>query len=178
MNELPVELPYSGEQFGVPPNLYLLGTLNTADCSIALLDLALRRRFAFVPVLPDPSLLGTATGVDLGSVLANVNLRMTRLRDRNHQIGYSYLLNEKTLTDLRFACYHRAVPLLEEYFYNDATPLLAVLGPEFVAVAQHDMLTDDLLGSMPGGELPHHSIVNLEEPSIPAALRSLAAGSA
>jgi len=100
--------------------------MNTADRSTALLDLALRRRLAFVPMLPDPSLLGTVAGVDLDGILASVNLRVTRLLDRDHQIGHSYLLNLKTLADLQFAWYHRVVPLLEEYFYNDATQLLAV----------------------------------------------------
>ena len=132
---LTVTLPYSGERFGVPPNLYMLGTMNTADRSIALLDIALRRRFAFVPLYPDPSLLGTVSGVNLSALLTVVNRRVAHLLDRDHQIGHSYLTEARTTADLRFAWYRRVIPLLEEYFYSDWAKLRMVLGEAFIDVS-------------------------------------------
>jgi 5-methylcytosine-specific restriction protein B len=140
-HELTAVLPYSapdGERFGVPPNLYILGTMNTADRSIALLDLALRRRFTFVELMPQPELLKVVAGVDLGAVLGRLNERIAALLDRDHQIGHSYLMGLERLPEkervqnLRFKWYHRVVPLLQEYFYNDAERLRAVLGDGFV----------------------------------------------
>jgi 5-methylcytosine-specific restriction endonuclease McrBC GTP-binding regulatory subunit McrB len=130
---LTVTLPYSGQKFGVPPNLYILGTMNTADRSIALLDLALRRRFAFLELMPEPTLLKENIGnVDLQKLLCCLNKRIVALLDRDHQIGHSYLLNVHDVEGLRFAWYHRIVPLLQEYFYNDGEKLQAVLGKGFV----------------------------------------------
>ena len=121
-NEVTVTLPYSGQRFGVPPNLYILGTMNTADRSIALLDLALRRRFTFMELPPNPSLRTTVAGVDLGILLTCLNERIVALLDRDHQIGHSYFLSlpaDADAENLRFVWYHRVVPLLQEYFYND-----------------------------------------------------------
>ncbi len=131
-NEITVKLPVSGTTFGVPPNLLILGTMNTADRSIALLDLALRRRFTFQEMMPDYSILGEIEGVDLGKLLQNINRRITLLLDRDHQIGHSYLMNINSADDLHFAWYHRIIPLLKEYFYNDGERLRAVLGEDFV----------------------------------------------
>lgn len=130
-NEIILTLPYSGKQFGVPPNLYILGTMNTADRSIALLDLALRRRFTFVESMPDPTLLGPIAGVDLGALLSRLNARIVALLDRDHQIGHSYLMGVTDDRSLHSAWYHRIVPLLQEYFYNDGERLKAVLGRAF-----------------------------------------------
>lgn len=126
-NELEVTLPYSKEPFGVPPNLYLIATMNTADRSIALLDIALRRRFAFIEVMPNPALLEPLDGLDLGALLTRLNERITAELDRDHQIGHSYLMGIETLEDLYFAWYHRVIPLLQEYFYNDADRLNAIV---------------------------------------------------
>lgn len=137
-NELRVTLPYSGKELGIPPNLYIMGTMNTADRSIALLDIALRRRFTFVEIMPDPTLLKTIAGVDLGALLFKLNKRIRALLDRDQQVGHSYFMKVKTLEDLRFAWYHQIVPLLQEYFYNDTERLKAVLGQSFVEESQPD----------------------------------------
>jgi 5-methylcytosine-specific restriction protein B len=131
-NHVRVTLPYSGEVFGVPPNLYIVATMNTADRSIALLDVALRRRFAFVEVMPDPSLLHAAGGVDVAALLSRLNQRLSVLLDRNYQIGHSFFLDVHSLPGLRFAWYYRIVPLLQEYFASDQERLRAVLGKDFV----------------------------------------------
>jgi hypothetical protein len=134
-NQVTVALPYSQEQFSVPANLFLLGTMNTADRSIALLDLALRRRFTFLELMPDPSLIVSVDGVDLSALLRRLNARIAALLDRDHQIGHSYLYGVTDSTALRFAWYHRIVPLLREYFYNDGARLRAVLGSAFVTTS-------------------------------------------
>jgi AAA domain (dynein-related subfamily) len=135
-NELKVRLPYSGDSFGVPPNLYVIGTMNTADRSIALLDLALRRRFSFVELMPDPSLLKSVDGIDLAAVLTKINQRIVLLLDRDHQIGHSYLFDVKNVQELHFAWFHPIMPLLQEYFYNDNARLHAILGDDFLEKSQ------------------------------------------
>jgi hypothetical protein len=131
-NEVSVALPYSQEWFAVPANLFLLGTMNTADRSIALLDLALRRRFTFLELMPNPLLITSAAGVNLSALLQRLNKRIAVLLDRDHQIGHSYLYGVTDMAALHFAWYHRIVPLLREYFYNDGDRLRAVLGSAFV----------------------------------------------
>jgi 5-methylcytosine-specific restriction protein B len=134
-------LPLSGNSFAVPANVYLIGTMNTADRSIALLDTALRRRFGFIELMPDASLLSGASagGVPLGPWLVALNERLrTHLgRDaRNLQVGHAYLLEDgRPVTD--FAQFVRVlaedlVPLLEEYCYEDYGALVRILGPALV----------------------------------------------
>jgi 5-methylcytosine-specific restriction enzyme B len=138
---LKLNLPLSGNSFAVPANVYLIGTMNTADRSIALLDTALRRRFGFVELMPDASLLSGASagGVPLGPWLVALNDRLrTHLgRDaRNLQVGHAYLLEDgRPVTD--FAQFVRVlaedlVPLLEEYCYEDYGALARILGPGLV----------------------------------------------
>ncbi len=131
-NEIKVTLPYSGEEFGVPPNLIIIGTMNTADRSIALLDVALRRRFTFVELMPQPELLGEVAGVPLGNLLTTLNRKLEAYLDRDHQIGHSYFMGLKSLDDLRFAWEKKIIPLLQEYFYGDGEKLESLLGGEFV----------------------------------------------
>ncbi|WP_128548520.1 McrB family protein [Larkinella soli] len=126
-DELWLTLPYSQERFGVPPNLYVIGTMNTADRSIALLDVALRRRFHFREVLPNPALLPTVDGVDLGALLHILNERIEYLYDRDHQIGHAYLMGVASHEALCDAFLDRIIPLLQEYFYNDWRKIQLVL---------------------------------------------------
>ncbi|MCX7887814.1 MAG: AAA family ATPase, partial [Verrucomicrobiae bacterium] len=131
-NEITVTLPYSSEEFGVPPNLLIIGRMNTADRSIGLLDVALRRRFTFVELMPQPELLGEVAGVPLGQLLTALNRKLEAYLDRDHQIGHSYFMGLKDVADLRFVWEHKVVPLLQEYFYGDGQKLQAVLGEAFV----------------------------------------------
>ncbi len=131
-NAVTVTLPYSGKKFGVPSNLYILGTLNTADRSIALLDLALRRRFTFVEMPPEPEILTrTIDGIALSALLGRLNQRVSALMDDDHRIGHAYFIDVKTVADLRFVWYRKVIPLLSEYFYGDTERLRMVLGSAF-----------------------------------------------
>jgi 5-methylcytosine-specific restriction endonuclease McrBC GTP-binding regulatory subunit McrB len=126
-------LPYSGQNFGVPDNVYLIGTMNTADRSIALIDTALRRRFSFVEMQPDPSTLTDVLveGIDISEMLDTINKRITVLLDREHTIGHSYLLSLKTdptIENLSMIFENKILPLLQEYFYDDYEKIQLVLG--------------------------------------------------
>jgi 5-methylcytosine-specific restriction protein B len=106
--------------FGVPANLDIYGTMNTADRSIALLDVALRRRFEFQEMEPDYALLDRQVGeVHLGELLKRINERLEYLFDRDHRIGHAYLMQVRSLADLRRAFRVQIIPLLQEYFFDD-----------------------------------------------------------
>lgn len=139
--EAKAKLPYSGDDFGVPSNVYILGTMNTADRSIALLDTALRRRFKFVEMMPRPELLrdilvtgedGKASGIDLEKMLTAMNDRIEFLLDREHTIGHAYFMGDfkdkPTLAGLADIFRNRIIPLLQEYFFDDYSKIRLALG--------------------------------------------------
>jgi len=123
-----VTLPYSKVPFSVPKNLYIIGTMNTADRSLALMDTALRRRFDFIEMMPDRSLVSEGVeGVNVRLMLKKINQRIEVLYDREHTIGHSFLMNAKSLADLQTAFKNKILPLLEEYFYDDWEKIRLVL---------------------------------------------------
>ncbi|NLW88243.1 MAG: AAA domain-containing protein [Clostridiaceae bacterium] len=126
-------LPYSGHKFGVPENVYIIGTMNTADRSIAMIDTALRRRFGFIEMQPDPGTLeGTVVeDIDIAVLLETMNKRITVLHDREHTIGHSYLLplkDDPSMENLARIFKNKIIPLLQEYFYDDYEKIWMVLG--------------------------------------------------
>lgn len=131
-------LPYSKDEFGVPGNLVLIGTMNTADRSIEALDSALRRRFTFIEKSPQAEILSKERykneHVDLEKMLNTINDRIQVLLDKDHLIGHSYFMNIKTITDINTAFKNNIIPLLEEYFYGKPQMIGLVLGPDFVEV--------------------------------------------
>jgi len=139
-----VELPYSNDKFSVPDNLYIIGTMNTADRSVEALDTALRRRFSFVEMQAKPELLLTEhpskgiiahsdkTEINLISILKNINERIELLIDKDHQIGHSFFIKAKTFDDLKSVFKDSIIPLLEEYFFGDFGKIGLVLGGEFI----------------------------------------------
>ena len=141
-----VTLPYSGESFTVPKNVYILGTMNTADRSIALMDTALRRRFNFVEMMPDSDVFVrndktevTIGGVSIKKLLDTINERIEYLYDREHTVGHAYFkefinapdsddVSTDAVSTLRDIFKNRIIPLLQEYFYDDYEKIALVLG--------------------------------------------------
>ena len=127
-----VKLPYSGKEFSVPNNVYIIGTMNTADRSVEALDTALRRRFSFMEMQPNPEILSEVENVDLKELLKTINKRIEVLIDKDHQIGHSYFIGIQNIVDLQRTFKDKIIPLLEEYFYGDFGKIGLVLGGEFI----------------------------------------------
>ncbi|WP_414839736.1 McrB family protein [Carnobacterium sp. TMP28] len=127
-------LPYSGERFGVPSNVYILGTMNTADRSISMMDTALRRRFEFVEKMPDSDVIRENVGdngilgdIDVAEVLDVLNKRIRVLYDREHTLGHAFFMGIESIEELQKTFENKILPLLQEYFYDDFRKIKAVL---------------------------------------------------
>jgi len=129
-----VTLPYSADKFSVPNNVYIIGTMNTADRSVEALDTALRRRFSFTEMQPNPEILldSEYKEVNLKQLLETINQRIEVLIDKDHQIGHSYFIGIQNLDDLKLIFKDKIIPLLEEYFYGDFGKIGMVLGVNFI----------------------------------------------
>ncbi|RIZ67201.1 MAG: hypothetical protein D0531_00625, partial [Methylococcales bacterium] len=146
---LEVTLPYSKESFGVPENLYIIGTMNTADRSVEALDAALRRRFSFEEMPPDSETIskegelkgteGKLGEISLPDLLDTINGRLEKLLDKDHQIGHSYFISVKDLDGLKLAFQNKIIPLLQEYFFGDYGKIGLVLGKGFF-VGQEELI--------------------------------------
>jgi hypothetical protein len=137
--EIEVVLPYSQKKFSVPNNLYIIGTMNTADRSVESLDTALRRRFSFVEMPSKPEKLKglklqDSEEIELSRMLNSINQRIELLIDKDHQIGHSFFINIKNFDELKSVFKNKIIPLLEEYFFGDFGKIGLVLGENFISV--------------------------------------------
>lgn len=125
-----ITLPYSKELFSVPKNISIIGTMNTADRSIAVLDTALRRRFEFGEMMPDPyheDISQDIKGINIQKMLSKMNKRIEFLYDRDHMIGHAYFINCNSFEALQKIFKNKIIPLLQEYFYDDWKKINLVL---------------------------------------------------
>jgi len=135
-DKIKVRLPYSQKEFSLPSNLFIIGTMNTADRSIAVLDTALRRRFFFKEVEPNVEIIKAENPViddlDLAKLFNVLNGKITRKLDRDHRLGHSYFLEVFGMAQLRIKWYYQIIPLLMEYFYNDPESIAAIVTDAFI----------------------------------------------
>ncbi len=195
--ELRVALPYSGNEFdgdkgfGVPQNVHIIGTMNTADRSIALMDTALRRRFDFIEMMPDYSVLSSndepvkeadsisdqpndlkVGGINIRLLLKKINERIAYLYDRDHQIGHAYLLSLKgkegkeALAELDNIFRNKIIPLLQEYFYDDWEKIQIVLGDHEKQLYEVTDLKDSLNCFVVSTKLKETDILGLDHDDI------------
>jgi 5-methylcytosine-specific restriction protein B len=155
---LSLTLPYSKLSLAVPKNLYIIGTMNTADRSLAHMDTALRRRFVFEEMMPDPKLLDgvVVAGINLTKLLSTMNSRIELLYDREHTLGHSFFMgldSNSTIKDLAQVFRLQVLPLLEEYFFEDWQKIRLVLaddrkpkGAAFIVEKEYEISIADLLG--------------------------------
>ncbi|MDZ4668551.1 MAG: AAA family ATPase [bacterium] len=147
---LKATLPYSKESFGVPHNVFIVGTMNTADRSVEALDTALRRRFSFIPKMPEEFKLQiTNDGIDLPKILQTINKRLRILKDNDHTIGHAWLWSVSNTEQLQVVFENKILPLLQEYFFNDYEKLGLVLGDAFFK--QHNQVNSNIFASFSGG---------------------------
>ena len=173
--ELKVKLPYSNYDFGVPSNLYIIGTMNTADRSVEALDTALRRRFSFVEMMPKPDLIKDKDidGIKYSEILTTINKRIVVLKDREHQIGHSYFMNDCNSADeLKAVFQKKIVPLLQEYFYGNYENIRLVLGDSFVT-KKNEIVKFAVVSNSDSIEQLQYSLLTEGELNISEAIRKL-----
>jgi len=186
---LEVTLPYSKEKFGVPSNLYIIGTMNTADRSVEAIDTALRRRFSFEEVPPKydlDELQYEFAGVKGFEILQNLNKRIEKLLDKDHQIGHSYFMKKNGIDVkdmLLTSFYENIIPLLQEYFFGDFGKIGLVLGKGFVqkkgwnnesdSFAEFDYESASEFDDRPVYEIIYHRDNNQDNDSIENAIKIL-----
>ncbi|RAL97729.1 AAA family ATPase [Agrobacterium sp. MS2] len=186
-----VKLPYSGRRFGLPTNIDIIGTMNTADRSIALLDTALRRRFQFEEMMPDPTqVMGKADGIiddgdggeiDLRQLLAVINARLTVLLHRDQTIGHSYLTQVRSIDQLRRVLAREIIPLLQEFFYDDWQQIRLIFADQSVVDSEYQIiraaptLAEDLFPSADAVELSDRPVFEIAAPDdiSPDAIRKI-----
>jgi len=140
-----ITLPYSQEQLSVPDNLYIIGTMNTTDKSISLLDVALRRRFKFIAVEPNYSILKDIESLEVSKMLQSINERLSVLKGEDFQIGHSYFLNADSIKDLQEIFEFKIIPLLKEYFHGDWESICAVLNQEYQSIGDNGLLINKFI---------------------------------
>ena len=149
-----VRLPQSKNWFSVPPNLYIIATMNTADRSIKLLDAALKRRFAFIEILPDPELLDVPvenTNLTLADIMNGLNAKLREFVGRDKQIGHAYFMRNGapvvTIDELKHIYRYEIIPLIQEYCYDNYQQLADIVGNDFVDTSLEEINDDLFTGS-------------------------------
>lgn len=141
--EISCTLPYSGEPFSVPENVYIIGTMNTADKSLVSLDIALRRRFVFEEMMPLPKLLYENEYLSgLGDMLSKIN---RRIEQRSHKIGHAFFIKNETIADVKHALQYKVIPLLQEYEYDDWGKIGKILDIEITEPINFGTVADDVI---------------------------------
>lgn len=152
LEETRLKLPYSNDYFGVPKNIYILGTMNSSDRSTVLFDNALRRRFQFVEMLPNYEIFKSLSveGIDIYSMFKSINLRIEYLLGKDYLIGHTYflkLLDYPNLDTLSNIFRYNILPLLQEYFFNDYSKIRLVLADNQTEVEEHQFIVEKSLNS-------------------------------
>lgn len=185
-----VILPYSGDRFGVPKNLDIYATMNTSDRSIALMDAALRRRFHFIELMPEPKKITGNQGdgtipdgdgglLNLRELLASINLRIRYLLHRDQTFGHAYFMDVKDIDSLRNVMVFDIIPMLAEYFYDDWQQIRYVLADDGVSEEHQivicEWLDPETLFASTGSDLPAKPDYRIRQPDdiSPDALRKI-----
>ena len=193
---LSVQLPYSGDTFTVPSNLHIIGTMNTADRSLATMDTALRRRFDFIEIMPDYTQLNSLTvkGINMGALLRTLNDRIEYLYDREHTLGHAFFMTiaKKESDDDRFnelasIFKKKILPLLQEYFFEDWEKIRLILGDNqkddkrLQFVTHQEVNTQQLFGALYAADQYADErkvyVINADAFSAPEAYLQIAMGS-